>query len=185
MRFMSKLLVAATFLAATPANAAIYFGSFVTTGGGSGSFAYESQVFGGVPGRFDVAFTPFSYGGQTYNEAFADGYFITPNHTIFPNSVELNGGFVGAGSFGLRFFSATDRLIGPDGNLPAPNVLFSYFADGRVDVGGQSLTITSVSAVPEAGTWAMLLAGFGAIGFGLRSVKRRANGKLQVIVSSL
>ncbi|MBX9665318.1 MAG: FxDxF family PEP-CTERM protein [Novosphingobium sp.] len=40
--------------------------------------------------------------------------------------------------------------------------------------GGVFLDNIDVSAVPEPATWAMMLAGFGMIGFGLRSRRKQA-----------
>ena len=45
---------------------------------------------------------------------------------------------------------------------------------------GGSITIRSAVAVPEAGTWAMMLVGFGAAGFALRRSRRRRPDLLQI-----
>ncbi len=39
-------------------------------------------------------------------------------------------------------------------------------------------TIHGVTAVPEAGTWAMLLLGLGAVGFAMRKTRVRPTPKL-------
>lgn len=40
-------------------------------------------------------------------------------------------------------------------------------------------------AVPEPATWAMMLPGFGAIGFAVRSAKRRSDAKFEVTIQRL
>jgi hypothetical protein len=52
---------------------------------------------------------------------------------------------------------------------------FGVIVDRNGFYGGDSTGLNfSISAVPEPATWAMLLAGFGMIGFGLRSRRRQA-----------
>ena len=52
---------------------------------------------------------------------------------------------------------------------------FGVIIDFNGDYGGDSTALNfGVSAVPEPATWAMMLLGFGMVGFGLRSRKRPA-----------
>ena len=57
----------------------------------------------------------------------------------------------------------------------------SYSVAGGATYGPNRLGAITLAApaVPEASTWAMMLAGFGAIGFGLRTARRRQNGALE------
>lgn len=43
------------------------------------------------------------------------------------------------------------------------------------DAQGTQVTVTSMSAVPEPATWAMMIAGFGAVGSAVRKARRRRN----------
>jgi hypothetical protein len=62
-----------------------------------------------------------------------------------------------------------------DGNFSAPSYAFRPF---QVTIGGAAsqgpFRFSSTSGVPEAGTWSLLILGFGAVGASLRT-KRRAN----------
>ena len=75
---------------------------------------------------------------------------------------------------------------------PATNPLVTLFFDGGHEslVAGLRLSSSqnafetdnyAVNAVPEPGTWAMMLLGFGAIGFGMR--RRRAPARLLAQIS--
>jgi hypothetical protein len=79
--------------------------------------------------------------------------------------------FGGAGGFGPLLFSGTTAM-------PVFSPGTFSFVDFRGIPNGSSLTISAVAgAVPEPATWAMMLAGFGGIGFALR---RRSNVRMSV-----
>lgn len=67
------------------------------------------------------------------------------------------------------------RLIGTNFAGPAWNTgnleLLYWDSNGSDNAGDISFQINSAGAVPEPGTWAMMLLGFGAIGFGMRRRK--------------
>ena len=72
----------------------------------------------------------------------------------FANGPNLANGFMGGGSFGDRTNQWAFDIL---------NV------NSAVQVGG-----SQVGAVPEPGTWAMMLLGFGAVGYSMRRRKRPA-----------
>lgn len=109
-------------------------------------------------------------------------YSVSTN--LFSGSVLIDG-FRGI-DFGVALFD-TRRLASPAAGLPSAvnvadydtqdaRVRLSKFGVGEIGVG---LTINRIvsggAAVPEASTWAMLIAGFGLVGVSLR---RRRTGRL-------
>lgn len=85
---------------------------------------------------------------------------------LLQGSVE--GAAVAGASAGLSNISLVYNILGGSGNFQGATG--SFFGTGVVDQ--RNLPTTSVSinfaAVPEPGTWAMMLVGFGAIGFVMR-----------------
>lgn len=71
--------------------------------------------------------------------------------------------------------SATDISI--LANVPN-SIVVSGISRGNGSYGGNLTFIPTTSAVPEPATWAMMLFGFGAIGFGMR--RRKGKEKLRV-----
>ena len=86
----------------------------------------------------------------------------------------------------LASYTGLDVAPPANGNQTSPNtnplVTLTFSGTDQGNIGGLRLTSTTqafetdnfaVTAVPEPGTWAMMLLGFGMIGFSLR--KRKAN----------
>ncbi len=130
--------------------------------------AYLS-VLGG--GQADIMFGS-AVSGFSFDWGSIDAYntltlFTTDgSETIIPGSsfiTPANGDQVAPGTNGL--FSAT----GTDG---------TQFLGFRLNSSQNSFEIDNVAAVPEPATWAMMLFGFGAVGFGMR--RRRGKEKLRV-----
>jgi hypothetical protein len=70
---------------------------------------------------------------------------------------------------------AGQMLVGPiSGNLGVGDYLFTFTGTSPSPYGGASTgSLTFNAAVPEPGTWAMMLLGFGAIGMVMRGRRRR------------
>ena len=103
-----------------------------------------------------ISYNPFFIGNDNYNGGLAD-----PD--LYQNSARLNFGFL----FGSNF---------------NPNVNNTYRAD--LTAGGQTVTAfarlgAGAPAVPEPATWAMMLLGFGGIGFQLRRARKTATALTQ------
>jgi hypothetical protein len=67
--------------------------------------------------------------------------------------------------------------------LAAGNYMFSFAGTGPLDVNGNPLTSVvsgnvSISAVPEPGTWALMILGFGAVGLTMRRKRQPALAQL-------
>ena len=52
------------------------------------------------------------------------------------------------------------------------------YANGLMNI--QSVTVASVGAIPEPGTWLMMIVGFGMVGASIRSTRRRSSGAVAV-----
>lgn len=124
----------------------------------------------------------------TFDDSIPDSFntsALIGDQIFFNNVAGIFGGTAGTGniSFGtnliadLNIQSATlgfTQLSAP-GSLftgPASNPTFTlgtFNLSGGFTAGPATLTISrAVAAVPEPGTWAMMLIGFGAIGFAVR-----------------
>ncbi|WP_246167134.1 PEPxxWA-CTERM sorting domain-containing protein [Sphingomonas piscis] len=137
-------------------------------------------VFGGETATFD--FTSFAGGGLSqlgldYGSADAFNIF-----TLF-----LTGGLVSSVTFNGDDIVALGSADG-DQSSPRTNGRLTFFADAGTTItglslfsGGNSLETDNygvTSAVPEAATWAMMLLGFGGIGFSMRRGRRSSRGGL-------
>lgn len=166
-----KILIIATAALATftasPAIAASY------------AFSYQSNVkpFGGIDqtlqGVFTTSDTPVTTAGET---AFA----ITGISGTL-NGIAITGLFASAGPY--FYFTTGDAFLDGSGmrfNAGSfTNVAFFQPSVGpstqyRINGGGNISTLGNASssliggAVPEPGTWVMMILGFGALGFAMR-----------------
>lgn len=111
---------------------------------------------------------------------------------FFDNVSGIFNGIEGTANIGFgRGGVAKIQVLGPAGAMNrvnasagGPNALFTgslqapVFAPGSPTLTRGTLTITEVgAAVPEPATWAMMLIGFGAIGFAMR--RRKQNVKVR------
>ena len=90
-----------------------------------------------------------------------------------PQTITYNAGGT-TGTFDVPGDRTNTAFLGFTG-LSAPLTL-TFSNNGELDT-TRVIAGDSVAAVPEPSTWAMLLVGFGAVGFGMRRRKRVADGK--------
>ena len=105
--------------------------------------------------------------------------FTTPNQDIDFTSVLLNGA-----AFTLVSGEPTDRGSILNQPLLANNTLqvngLAGTAAGGADAAfSGTLSFARTAPVPEPATWAMMLVGFGAVGFGMRRRQARSAPRLQ------
>ena len=126
--------------------------------------------------------------GREFNITFSDSNLFGIN--FLDNELRINAlaSFaVGSGNVFLDFRDLTDPftsfslLEAGFVGFTASDVSLNGAGRLRIDVGGTTgiqgsqvrLGLTGGTAVPEPGTWGMLLVGFGAVGYSLRRVSRR------------
>lgn len=129
---------------------------FFTDDNGTGSGGVQTTT-SFLLNTLDVDFSNLDiYTGATYN---GDGTFTGGTHySISPTLI--NGSYWEAlGATGIPITALEDNYI-----------VVSGLARGNGSYGGNATFIPS--AVPEPATWAMMLFGFGAVGFGMRRRKK-------------
>lgn len=171
--------VAATVcaLSAIPAQAAVFNFDFVTTSAffgpdqnGSGAFT-TSDVASQVEGHTAYAITGIT--GQINNVAISGltdfSKSLIPTYYYFtdgPSFLSGTGVHFNAGDYSdIRFFSPSTSPVG-----------YRISGNGTI-LASVNATSSAVAAVPEPATWAMMIAGFGMIGFAAR---RRPSDKRTV-----
>lgn len=195
MRHLVSVAFAFALCAAQPASAAILgvddfaLGDTPTTfdlGGGSFSFSYDAAA----AAMFDPNTYSVQTGGTAQTSAFGgflgiplepslfdqSGIFIDgnlfPSYAAFPELTEIPFSLA-PGDLALRYMIGADSFFGfarfnGDGT-------FDLAFESQANVGitaGAAITGPLAAPVPEPSTWAMMLGGFGAIGFMLRRRRR-------------
>ena len=159
---MKKHILAAafatsTFAIAVPAEATIINYS-VNGSAGTGSFSLD--LTGGVYTLDTVSLT---FGTASFNISNTQLANLGSNYCL--GTASASGCFVdgSTNSFGMTL----------DPSLTSQTAGYSIWADGNGGLTGSRNTIITqvAAAVPEPATWAMMLLGFGAIGFALRRRK--------------
>jgi hypothetical protein len=156
---------------------------------GSGyQFLTDSSGNGALPAAGDGTRYLSVLGGGTADIAFAtplSEFSLDIGSVDSYNTITLS---FGDGT--TQSFTGAELVTTPDGNQTEDrtNGRFRFLADAGQTITGISLAsgsnsfevdnIAVASAVPEPATWAMLVAGFGVAGMGLR---RRRHAKLQVL----
>ncbi len=157
-KLMMGLAVTAALAIAAPAEAAV---DYTVSGAGSGTFSLELT-------------------GSTYTLTAVDLTFGSASFDLSNSLFETFGAFwtLGGQSFGVNgLASGTDDfnfIFNPA--LPSQDVFPQYTNIGNPSeiLGGRATVNQVAAAVPEPGTWAMMLLGFGAAGAALRRSRRRS-----------
>ena len=180
MKKASYLAASALVLSAlaTPANAAEYI------------FNYQSSIsfFGAPPQTLDGIFTT----SDTPVERFGETAFAITNISGALNGLAITGLFAAPGNPTYYYFTTGGAFLDGSGVRfnagEFTNVAFFQPSVGpadqyRINGGGGISTLGNASsslvagAVPEPATWMMMILGFAAVGFGMRT---RVKQKLQV-----
>jgi hypothetical protein len=160
-------------------------GGVITTGTSSGLYA---QPYGSVGNYYSVGPSTSSPGlidltgfGDIFSLSLLWGSVDSYN-TLY---------FLDSGLNILQSFSGNDIFNPANGNQTDPNtnpvVLFSLDGGSESSFAWLGMTSTqnafeiddiAVNGVPEPGTWAMMLLGFGAIGFAMRRSRRKPLAQL-------
>lgn len=183
---MKKFLTIAAILASTafvsPASAAsLIKGTILFNNSGVATTPYSANG-ANANFQFEVA-EPFAAGDPATALSISNfQYFLGANPVAFTNIAAVN--FYQLASGGMFDLAFTDGNviniygidIGSTGSVTPgfyfPPQVSSIGVNFSLNSGQGTVSATKVAPVPEASTWAMMLAGFGAIGFAMR---RRQN----------
>ena len=172
-------LAAIAALTSTAASADTFAFTFDTT----------STLFGGqtqtIRGFFETLSTPVDRFGQTgleitgisgtINGAAITGLFNIQNNPYY----YITSGATFLDGSGVRFNTATASNIAFFHQDNVASDIYRVNGNGTISAFGPatSTRVNAVAAVPEPTTWAMMLVGFGAVGFAMRR-RKKANPAL-------
>ena len=178
MKALMKLAVAAATLAAAASSA--HAAQFLTIDGASGAFGRTDITCEGgdvAPCAFTTTFTfdapiGFDFAGIDVSSVAANDDPATPSNLdlglVTFNGVAFNPGVTGRLEY-RNIFAAL---------LPTDNeIVVNGTTAGHAAFAG-TLAFAPSAAIPEPGTWAMLLAGFGIVGYSLRRRRKLAKSVL-------
>ncbi|MBB3693287.1 FxDxF family PEP-CTERM protein [Sphingomonas sp. BK580] len=174
MRSVVAIAVAAAAVigAAAPAAAATYpVGSdnFKATPGAGGTFAGAFQVTGLAAGVFSDTFTftlpTNGLGSGTVSTSVTDlGSVNDLDFTsVTINDIAASITKTAGGAFEVAFVNSVPIVAGQLNRLVVTGV-----SRGNGAYGGQATFTPISSAVPEPATWAMMIMGFGVVGYAMR-----------------
>jgi len=167
---MNKLLLigaAAAALIAAPSQAALL--------GDSISGQYFFPTTGSPYGGFSITSNPFTVGAGSEATFFVDGNPIDIDFSDTQLVLTLPSvGFTSASFNGIIFTNLTDAFSpitsfsGATASLNSGLLQINW--QGQSFSKGDKVIVNfgAAPAVPEASTWAMMIAGFGAVGFAMR-----------------
>jgi len=184
--------------AAVPVSAQLssqFLSSLGVTFTSAGGFVAVVNHFPGIPSATPTF--PNIIGGTStaglldYNSPIAASFFVPSNSSVAAttNFVQVLGDRLplGSGAATLSAFDINGNLlgsvsapdVGPIGTGPVLSLSFSgihsvSFSSDNGTVGFDNFEFGDLTVVPEPATWAMMLAGFGMVGFGLRSRRKQA-----------
>ena len=181
-RLLTPVALAAAAITATPADAALptscdaNLGSFSVTATDCVGW-FQGSVLSGNPANVAIQTDALAALGLTFtNWSDYEGAKINTNGSgVFDFGTMLSGPTI----IGIHFGAGS---TGPTSGLRGGGTAFFLFDIGTpvssitTALGASSSAVLyqmgTVPAVPEPGTWAMMLIGFGAIGFTMRKTRR-------------
>ena len=131
----------------------------------------QTSAFGGFLG---IPLEPSLF--FTSDNVFIDGSLF-PSYASFPTLTEIPFSLT-PGDLALRYFVGDDAFYGYARLNGNGTLDFAFQNQANVGLNaGAAITGPLAAPVPEPGTWAMMLVGFGAIGFAMRR-RTRATARL-------
>jgi len=170
--FVTNITAAFTLNASVPnGNPAVNIAGFLIQDGVSGSFSFlttspiliDTTFYATGSNLLSATFGSTAISGQLNGTSGSSVASTSAGDTLVYTSDFINFSNVSGASFSVSLNSLTPFLqASPAAALQS----FRAVAGGGFDA--------DITAVPEPGTWAMLLVGFGMIGAGVRSRKRQS-----------
>lgn len=171
---VSALVAVAAMSSATAASAAQYLLTYSGTKSGSITVTTSNTLNGvggyditGVTGVFDGAAVTGLLNNPNQPNFSSNGAFTWDN-VLFPGAAQV------FDRFGIAFATSVDTIniydAVADGGNPPPGTPYGLIT---LQTGGPTFGSMTIAAVPEPASWAMMLAGFGVVGFAMRSQKNR------------
>lgn len=144
---------------------------------------YLSVPQSGAFGTATLNLAGYDFGGTVEGFSFYWGSIDTYNSLVINTSLgssvfAFNGSNPPPPANGAQFDSANNRRV-YFGLAQGETLNSLEFKSNGYAMEIDDIVFTGTPAVPEPGTWAMMLAGFGLVGAGLRSPRRR-NPKLKL-----
>ena len=163
MKMYFALAASALALAASPASAAQY----------SFDFSTDQQLFGGPvtgSGIFTTSDMAMTVGGETAYAITSISGMVNGSQIVAPTSASYGNYFTTGPTFldgsGVNFGTAAGTTVAFFNQSNNGLYRVNTFSPGSSSF--VTATSSAVGAVPEPATWAMLLLGFGMVGFAMR-----------------
>jgi hypothetical protein len=166
-KIFATAVVAASFAAATPAMAAEYV--IGLTESSPGFFTGDTIVSVSADGAFTDTFrfdTPVDFGSIA-----ASAITLTLTGALSFDSVTLNGDPLNLTVNQGQYTAATPIGGFPVGINPQKLIVSGSFAKSQAQPSGRYSALVEFNtspAVPEPGTWALMILGFGIVGYAMR-----------------
>ena len=172
IRTLSAAAAIALLGSASAANAAPILYNLTLTGavnqnptGGTGSFSIEGSTFSKSGNEF------FQYSGSPSGDLLLSLTFVIDGHT-FDKTDSLggdqvffqNGNLAGVTYLGIDGANVQISLNAGALSYTYSNSITGHFSQGRIT----AALAPTTPAVPEPATWAMMLLGFGGLGYAMR-----------------
>jgi hypothetical protein len=158
---MKKMLLTATAafaaFAATPATAA----QFITISGPSGNYGDDEVTAGAFTRTFtftQAMVAGFNLSAIDFSSVATSAFTDLTIASVTFNGVSLN--TLSSGTFDYR-------NLGNQPILGTNTIIVTGTSGGNGSFTG-NLAFTAIQAVPEPGTWALMLLGFGVVGYSMR-----------------
>ncbi|NIJ08895.1 hypothetical protein FHS31_002519 [Sphingomonas vulcanisoli] len=176
-KLLSYALAGGMLMVAVPASAATFTPFTINLSATDANTATYTYTFD--PGTYVVALTQATYTAFAPASPNAGNWADYYRYFVGQSAID-SGSYQYSGTLSTRYATATDAFNAYSAQGPltlnfstATTVKFQIGDDLNSlgdNTGGTSLRVTQ-SAVPEASTWAMMVIGFGAVGYGLRRSK--------------
>ncbi len=169
MKIAALALVAAALVAVAPANAAYYSLNYTATSGSplptTTAFRIQTSDVANGDGGFNILAASGSFTVNGVTTVISGLAPLNPPGFNTDNVFYAADPAFTSSGLGVLFGGGDANLWG---NGPASDYTFYVYNGSYVVATNGTLDVSPATGVPEAGTWAMLVAGFAMVGFAAR-----------------